>query len=59
MVAQAQRLSWQVLLVIALAVALVATISITYWATHSYGMPHHVLADGGPQPNGGDSGWGH
>ncbi len=44
MVTQARRFSWQLLLVIALAVALVATITITYWATHSYATPHHMLA---------------
>ena len=61
MIAQTRRLSWQMVLVIAVAVALVTSITITYWATHASSAPQHRLvltAGGAPQPYPGDGGFG-
>ncbi len=50
MFAQARRLSWQVLLVIALAVALVTAVVVAHYVMQPVTTPHHYVAtlgDGG------------
>ncbi len=68
MLAQARRLSWQLLLVVALAVAYVTAVVVAHYVMQPVTTPHHYVAgvgDGvagsGPaiSPDPADSGWGH
>jgi len=62
MVAQTRRLSWQVLLIIAIAAVVVTAILVAHFALTPMGGPHHVLnglAASSPTANPVDGGFGH